>query len=32
LLFGHTGLLEAHFAGDVDVEGSFAMAYRAGIN
>ncbi len=32
LLFGHTGLLEAYFAGDVDVEGSLAMAFRAGMD
>lgn len=32
LLFGHTGLLEAYFAGDIDVEGSLQMAFRAGMD
>ena len=27
--YGHVGLLEAYFDGDVDVEGRFAMAFRA---
>jgi cyclopropane-fatty-acyl-phospholipid synthase len=28
LLFGHVGLLEAYFDGDVDVEGDFGQAFR----
>ena len=28
-LFGHTALLEAYFAGELDVEGNLAMAFRA---
>jgi len=32
LLFGHVGLLEAYFAGDLDVEGSLQMAFRAGMD
>ena len=28
LLFGHVGLLEAYFYGDVDVEGDFAAAFQ----
>jgi cyclopropane-fatty-acyl-phospholipid synthase len=31
-LFGHVGLLEGYFAGDVDVEGNFALAVRAGMD
>ena len=31
LLFGHVGLLEAYFAGDVDVEGDFASAFRVAL-
>jgi len=29
LRFGHVGLIEAYFCGDVDVEGDFALAFRA---
>ena len=29
LQFGHVGMLEAYFRGDVDVEGDFALALRA---
>jgi cyclopropane-fatty-acyl-phospholipid synthase len=32
MLFGHTGLLEAYFAGDVDIEGSLQLAFRAGMD
>ncbi len=32
LLFGHVGLMEAYFDGDVDVEGSLAMAFRAAMD
>ncbi len=32
LLFGHVGLLEAYFAGDLEVEGSLQMAFRAGMD
>src|SRR4030095_3392828 len=31
-LFGHTAMLEAYFAGELDVEGSFAMAFRAAMD
>ena len=31
LLFGHVGLLEAYFAGDLDVEGSLPLAFRTGM-
>ena len=31
LLFGHVGLLEAYFAGDLDVDGSLQHAFRAGM-
>src|SRR5512135_1134966 len=27
--FGHVGLLEAYFDGDLDVEGNFALSFRA---
>jgi cyclopropane-fatty-acyl-phospholipid synthase len=27
--YGHTGLLEGYFAGDIDLEGDIAMAFRA---
>ncbi|HMH19928.1 MAG TPA: cyclopropane-fatty-acyl-phospholipid synthase family protein [Burkholderiales bacterium] len=32
LLFGHVGFLEAYFDGDVDVEGSLALAFRAAMD
>jgi cyclopropane-fatty-acyl-phospholipid synthase len=32
LLFGHVGLLEGYFDGDLDVEGDLALAFRAGID
>jgi len=32
LLFGHVGLLESYFAGDVDVEGSLQLAFRTGMD
>jgi cyclopropane-fatty-acyl-phospholipid synthase len=28
-LFGHVGLLESYFAGDVDIDGEIALAFRA---
>ncbi|MEO8164224.1 MAG: class I SAM-dependent methyltransferase, partial [Betaproteobacteria bacterium] len=31
LLFGHIGLLESYFDGDVDVEGDFAAAFRVAL-
>ena len=31
-LFGHTALLEAYFTGELDVDGSFAMAFRAAMD
>ena len=31
-LFGHTALLEAYFDGDLDVEGSLAMAFRTAMD
>src|SRR5262245_65874599 len=31
LLFGHVGFLEAYFNGDIDIEGSLAVAFRAGM-
>jgi cyclopropane-fatty-acyl-phospholipid synthase len=31
-LSGHVGLMEAYFDGDVDVEGNFALAFRAGLD
>lgn len=31
MLFGHTGLLEGYFDGDVDVEGDFQQAFRFGM-
>ena len=31
-LFGHTALLEAYFAGDLDVEGDVAMAFRVAMD
>jgi cyclopropane-fatty-acyl-phospholipid synthase len=30
--FGHVGLLEAYFAGELDVEGDLALAFRAALN
>jgi cyclopropane-fatty-acyl-phospholipid synthase len=32
LLFGHVGFLEAYFNGDIDIEGSIALAFRAGMD
>src|SRR5262249_36743329 len=32
LLFGHVGFLEAYFNGDIDIEGSMALAFRAGMD
>src|SRR5216110_441191 len=32
LLFGHVGFLEAYFNGDIDIEGSLAHAFRAGMD
>ncbi len=32
MLFGHVGLLESYFVGDLDVEGSLQMAARAGMD
>ncbi|HQR10742.1 MAG TPA: cyclopropane-fatty-acyl-phospholipid synthase family protein [Casimicrobiaceae bacterium] len=32
MLFGHIGLLEAYFEGEVDVEGDLALACRAGLD
>jgi len=32
LLFGHVGFLEAYFDGDIDVEGSLALAFRAALD
>jgi cyclopropane-fatty-acyl-phospholipid synthase len=32
LLHGHVGLLESYFAGDVDVEGSLQLAFRAALD
>ena len=31
-LFGHVGLLEAYFAGDLDVEGDLQQAFRTGMD
>ncbi|MCC6198183.1 MAG: class I SAM-dependent methyltransferase [Burkholderiales bacterium] len=31
-LFGHVALLEGYFDGSVDIEGDFAMAFRAGMD
>ena len=30
--FGHVGVLESYFAGDLDVEGDLALAFRAALN
>ena len=32
LRYGHVGLLEAYFDGDVDVEGNFALAFRVALD
>lgn len=32
LLFGHVGLLESYFAGDADIEGDLAAAFRVGMD
>src|SRR5260370_18691237 len=32
LLLGHVGFLEAYFNGDIDIEGSLAHAFRAGMD
>ncbi len=32
VLFGHVGLLEAYFDGDIDVEGDIALAFRASLD
>ena len=32
LLFGHVGLLESYFAGDADIEGELAAAFRVGMD
>src|SRR5258708_398722 len=32
LLFGHVGFLEAYFNGEIDVEGSLALAFRAALD
>src|SRR5512139_1368501 len=32
LVFGHVGLLESYFAGDLDVEGSLPLAFRTGMD
>lgn len=32
LMFGHVGLMESYFAGDVDVEGSLQLAFRAAMD
>jgi cyclopropane-fatty-acyl-phospholipid synthase len=31
-LFGHVGFLEGYFNGDIDIEGSLALAFRAGMD
>ena len=31
-LFGHVGILESYFAGELDVEGDFALAFRAAMD
>ncbi len=31
-LFGHVGLLEAYFAGEIDIEGSLPLMFRAGLD
>jgi cyclopropane-fatty-acyl-phospholipid synthase len=32
LAFGHTGLLESYFNGDLDIEGDLKLAFRAGMD
>lgn len=32
MLFGHVGMIESYIDGDIDVEGDFALAFRAGID
>ncbi|MGC2518338.1 MAG: cyclopropane-fatty-acyl-phospholipid synthase family protein [Burkholderiales bacterium] len=32
LLFGHVGMIEAYFDGDLDIEGDFALACRTGMD
>jgi cyclopropane-fatty-acyl-phospholipid synthase len=32
MLFGHVGLLESYFAGDLDVDGSLQLAFRTGMD
>jgi len=32
MLFGHIGLLESYFDGDIDIEGDFALAFRASLD
>ncbi len=32
LLFGHVGLLESYFCGDLDIDGSLQLAFRAGMD
>ncbi|OGA19328.1 MAG: cyclopropane-fatty-acyl-phospholipid synthase [Betaproteobacteria bacterium RIFCSPLOWO2_02_FULL_65_24] len=32
VLFGHVGFLEAYFAGDIDIDGDFPLAFRAGMD
>jgi cyclopropane-fatty-acyl-phospholipid synthase len=32
LLFGHVGLLESYFCGDLDIEGSLQLAFRVGMD
>lgn len=31
-LYGHTGLMEGYCDGDIDIEGNFALAFRAGLD
>ena len=31
LLFGHVGLIESYFCGDLDIEGSLQLAFRSGM-
>ncbi len=32
LMFGHVGLLESYFCGDLDIDGSLQLAFRAGMD
>lgn len=32
VLFGHVGVLEAYFDGDIDIDGDIALAFRAGLD